>query len=465
MLPRLGFEVRATERGRLCRRLAVDILGRGPTQAEREACEAEETDAIVDAWLDTPEHRLLERRSWAALIDYDAHYVWPPLVDDLDALTDELAAGKIGYPDFAGRVVLHPAFYARHTDADWLRAIFVLFLGRSARPDEVADLMPLLGIWWSRDFYDRKAPQEYFDEFGFSGCGCAEQGGCRSDGLGKTVDFGVACDRAVRLVDVSPDGGRFRSDLVAGPVRPLPRAPAELSGRLHGLGRALVARFDFYEAAVDRELRRYLGWWQSSFNQPETDLPEVRAALAEQLRNTGSLRGVKRSILTSVLYTQPVAHPDGRKSARWASGPRKLLPVEAWLESAALAVGTELARCDHRRPGPTGQAYREAVDALGGSCRWTPARRPSIGVIEAQRARAVELCEAGTRVVPLRYDFPAAAEHLVGRILGRTPTADEREQLASDMAACVADGGCATDDEAVRWGCAQLLTSVEFVTY
>ena len=119
---------------------------------------------------------------------------------------------------------------------------------------------------------------------------------------------------------------------------------------------------------------------------------------------------MRRSILTSVLYTLPVAHLEGREAAWWASGPRKLLPVEAWLESAALAVGTELPRCDHRRPGPAGRAYREAAEALGGSCRWTPARRPSIGVIEAQRAMAVQLCDAGTRVVPLRYDFPAAAE-------------------------------------------------------
>ena len=135
------------------------------------------------------------------------------------------------------------------------------------------------------------------------------------------------------------------------------------------------------------------------------------------------------------------------------------------LESAAMAVGVDLPRCDHRRPGRDGQAYRDAARALGGSCRWTPAARPSIGVIEAQRAIAVELCDDGTEVVPLTYDFPAAADHLVARILGRPATDDERARLASDMEACIADGGCATQDEAVRWSCTQLLTSVEFVTY
>ena len=262
VLPRLQFKAPAEDRGLLCRRLAVDILGRGPTPTERDACEAGETEAIVDAWLATPEHRLLQRRAWAALIDYDAHYVWPPLVDDLDALTDELAADAIGYPEVRGPGGAAPL---RSSPATPTRTgcgrSSCSSSGRSARPDEVAALMPLLGIWWSRDFYDRRAPQEYFDEFGFSGCGCAERGGCRSDALGEMVDFGEACDRPARLVDVSPDGARFRSDLVAGaPSDRCPRASPELRKRLHGLSKALAARFDFYEAAVDRELRRYLGW-------------------------------------------------------------------------------------------------------------------------------------------------------------------------------------------------------------
>ena len=298
---RLHLEPRPADRHELCRRLAVDLFGRAPTGAERDRCVASSTEAIVDAWLDSKEHVLAERRHWATLIDYDATYVWPKLVEDLDRVAGRLAREEIDYPEFATQVVLHPAFHARHPDTDWFRAIYDIFLGRTARPDEVAELVPLVAIWRMREFTDGRDPAAFYIEYGFSPCACPK-GACRSAALGRVVDFGGTCrkdDDHVRLVAISA-GQRGHDHASVGPnlwgnnptrgegrIEPLPVASAEQAQRLRSLGDALTHRLDFYEAAVDREMRRMLGWWQTSFNQPDTDLPRVRAALARQLRATG----------------------------------------------------------------------------------------------------------------------------------------------------------------------------------
>jgi hypothetical protein len=502
---RLHLEPRPAERHELCRRLAVDLFGRAPTEAERDRCVSSSTEAIVDAWLDSKEHALAERRHWATVIDYDATYVWPKLVEDLDRLAGRLARDELSYPEFATHVALHPVFYARHPDTDWFHAIYDVFLGRTARPDEVLELMPLLPIWRMRELPDDGTPPAFYVEYGFSPCACPK-GACRSEALGRVVDFGTTCrkqDEHVRLIGVSA-GQRGQDHTSVGPNRwgnnptavdennrPLPVASAEQAKRLRSLGSALTSRLDFYEAAVDRELRRMLGWWQTSFNQPDTDLPRVRAALAAQLRATGSIRELQRAILTSVLYTTSSMGNGDERAPVWSSGPRKLMPAEAWLDSAAAAVGRPLVRCDHRyvassqfamyedfvappteRRGPDFD-YLQASRSLGGSCRLTRVDRPNIGGLEAQRALAVRLCAEGDQVLPPEFegyseaDFEAASGHLVERILGRPSTPQERDVLAGDMRACMQrpERGCAIPEQAVRWTCVRLLTSAEYATY
>src|SRR5689334_7518775 len=61
----------------LCRRLAIDVLGRGPTTAEIKECtEAKSIETIVDAWMRAPEHEHVERRTWAELVQYDVSSTW-----------------------------------------------------------------------------------------------------------------------------------------------------------------------------------------------------------------------------------------------------------------------------------------------------------------------------------------------------------------------------------------------------
>src|SRR5207249_2646555 len=102
--------------------------------------------------------------------------------------------------------------------------------------------------------------------------------------------------------------------------------------RLLALGQALAARPDFWEAAADRELAHFLGWWQIGFRRPDFDIPEVRALLAKELESTNSIRALQRTIVTSILYTAAAdASPDAKdERPPYATGPSKLLVAESW---------------------------------------------------------------------------------------------------------------------------------------
>jgi len=531
VLPRLstsGLSVEQPDRIELCRRLAVDILGRTADEKEAARCREVSTAEIVDAWLATPDHVLAERRYWASLMDLRGGGQWAAGVEDLDALVGRLASDELRYDAFATEVVVHPAFYERHPDTDWIRSMYDVFLGRTARPEEVDDLAPLMAVWSERMLVTRARDAEVF-EMGFSGCRCGSER-CVSDALGQAVDFRIECpdqpenkrassQRAalyggrvygeadpgmVRLIDVTggADGNRAGYVDAAGRrIEPLPLASDQQRKMLHGLGAALSARLDFYEAAVDREMHRLLGWWQTSFNQPDTDLPAVRLALAEQLRETGSLRQLKRTILTSALYTMPSHREDSASAPAWSAGPRKLLPVEIWLDAAARGTGRKLPRCDHRDIGWS-EYYGEeglvgfddyidsydrrrrkkdppfdfllAARSLGGDCRHTANPRPSIGALEAQREVAIRLCAEGESVLPADFDprggpagLEGAADHLVRRLLQRTSEPEELELYRKDMQGCLRrrERGCPTPEHAVRWTCVRLLLSAEFATY
>ena len=98
VLPELsthGLTVEHPDRVELCRRLAVDILGRTATDEEAAKCRESSTPAIVDAWLATPDHVLAERRYWASLMDLRGGGQWSAAVEDLDALVGRLAGDEL----------------------------------------------------------------------------------------------------------------------------------------------------------------------------------------------------------------------------------------------------------------------------------------------------------------------------------------------------------------------------------
>jgi hypothetical protein len=548
----LGLEMRSAEPHELCRRIAIDLLGRGPSPDELGACVAAGDAERVELAQASPDYVRTAQRVWAELFGYDAYLAWSDDLADLDERVADLAAGRLGYADFATAAVTHPAFVALHPYEEWGRATIGVFLGRAAREDEVAALAPLsaawhvrylceAGMWWDfyqellEEGYDEEQSTRYADLFcadeakpqvGFNTCQCKPDDGllgCHSTALGDMVNLAVRCvepgpysDGNTFLLGPAPGGddacpdGSHRPECVDRQTNegfrqlfpPAEWQPIDEEGRadLARIGAALVARPDFWEAAADRELRRLLGWWQTSFRFPDTDLPEVRALLAGLLRDGASIAEIQRLIMTSQLYAAPAAPPSGWDSDEdgdpppWSMAPTKFLAADGWLDTLLLAVGEKPGVCDVRGISNEGYAgymfapgeladpassldrvageeyYVQAVAALGGCTSGKPhPTQSSVGLAFAQGEHARIACAYGKDVVPAdgAGDLRAAADRLVRRILARPAGDGELDELVADMEACLAAGdqACTDPEYAVRWLCQRLADSTEFATY
>ncbi len=553
MVPALrarGVPLNDAPKDELCRRLHLDLIDRGPTLEERDACLSEPYEAVVDRLLADPAHERTWRARWSEVLGYNLYFAAIQDVVDLDARIGAMVRGDISYAELASAVAWHPAFWALHKDDDWAAALYPAFLGRPARADEIAGLRPLTRIWRQRIYaegffwfamYQRgvrngldevaatafgnlKASNGAKADWGVDLCGCAGGegiGACASDTLGTRIAFAPQCtpngfdvrrtrDFTPGQIDECPDGSHRpecadRLTDFAGtylPIDPWPALDEGMRNDLDGVGRALAARHDFWETAADRELRWLLGWWQTSFVRPDSDLPSVRALLAEKLRSGATPRDVDRLIVTSLLYRLPAsphANADATTLPPWAMGPTKLIAGEGWLRAAATAVGETVAPCDHRfvvrggwdkefvdprlperEPssvdgllGP--EARIDASIALGG-CNGDTLRPvvSNLGLTYAQGQLARPLCAYGGGVLSPNWDghdLEAAIDHLGATILSRRVGVAERGELVSEMRACRTVGdagggqGCVDDESAVRWMCRRMLDSVEFGTY
>jgi hypothetical protein len=292
-----------------------------------------------------------------------------------------------------------------------------------------------------------------------------------------------------QCVDVQTDFGGQTA------LPPLQLIDSEGRKQLAQIGDALTARGDFWETEVDREAKLLLGWWQTTFRQPDSDLPDVRRALAERLRDGGNVRDLQRVILTSVLYTSSADAPID-DAPDFAMGPTKLMTAETWLDSAALAVGEPSGVCDFRWVTPEGyydtsvvdsryaekrqrsiydtrteQSYIELAIQLGG-CSSESKRPPlsNVGMTFTEGGLTEMLCAYGRGVVPEGWtgDLGVAARHVIATTLARTPDDTEVSELVGEMTACMNAGatdGCADPETAARWLCQRALESVEFTTY
>jgi len=533
-----GIAPRDADAAEVCRRMAVDLIGRIPKPAELATCRTQTPAQMADTFMAMPEYARTQRRAWGERLSYDSYRMWHGHVVDLDDLVASLYRGDLRYDDFAGRVVTHPGFYARHQGDDWSALVVSTFLGRTARPDELAGLRPLTRIWSQRRFCDgavywnleklgvaeddAKLYCSLSFEWGLNPCACQPglgSPGCRSTTLGRTVDFGMegctgdlgdlvraANARWPGLRSTCADGTTGCRDLDLGdrPLEPLRAMSAGQRLRLDSLGQALAARGEFWEAAADHELRALLGWWQTSFSRPTTDVPEVRAVLADELRRTGSLRDVQKLVVTSLLYTAPASPPPAvTEPPLWSMGPTKLLGAESWLDSAGVAVGETLGVCDFRavtsvsvefgfiwadqaltekQASTLGTSfsparYQTAARALGG-CTADQARpaASSVGLTLAEDRNAQLLCALGSAVLPAGFKpgdsgdgaLDAGVRHLYEQVLARSASDAEVTAMRADMRACLAAGkaaGCAGPEEAIRWACHRLIDSAEFGLY
>jgi hypothetical protein len=562
VLPRLralGLEPRQASPAEYCRRLAIDLWGRIPNPAELAACiEMPDAATRADAFMNAPLYLRTMRRAWGELLAYDNFRGWTEESLDLDELVRQLYAEELDYASFATTVAVHPGFLGLHPGDEWAAGLWTTFLGRPARADEIAGFRPLANVWMPRFFCEghiywtvyRELTQEegfthaeaatatedtcgdlYRTEWATNFCLCLpgySAGGCSSDVLGTPIDLSGPCadeDEPYETVNLSridprlpgdddtcPDGVRrpecldleiFYDDFGMRPLVALPLLDDAGRAELSKIGTALVARGDFWEAAVDHEARLLLGWWQTSFRRPESDLPEVRRFLADHLRETGSVRDVQRLLLTSLLYTAPAEPPAGvtREIPDFAMAPTKLMAAETWLDSAAAVVDERSGVCDFRFVTPEGyydtsmldlrvadyaddsiydlhasedveDGYATAAIRLGGCNAET--RRPAlsnVGMAFAEGELTRMLCAYGRGVLPDGWDgtdLDAGARHVVRAALGRELDDAEAAELTGEMRECLAAGpdhGCADPETAVRWLCQRALESTEFSTY
>lgn len=528
-----------------CRRLYVDLVDRGPSPDERAACAAD-FDGVAARLLASVEHVDAQRQRWMELLAVDFTKISTQDVVDLDARIAALERGQLAYADFVTAVASHPGFYSLHSADDWFGSLIPIFLGRPAYQNELIGLRPLTrmwqvtdfyiegAVWWrayrqgieggssdaeSVDFANMSANNRARTYYALNPCACSpgeSNAGCASTTLGKRIEITAACtdpsspaDRsnARRLAAYQPGqrddcfGGGTRPecadrsmvDFVStyAPWVPIAQGDAVLAADVAEIGAALAARSELWEAAADRELKHLLGWWQTTFKHPDSDLPEIRDLLAERMRGGASPLEVRRLIVTSLLYRLPATPPaeidDPDLLPPWAMGPTKILAGEGWLRSAAHAVGEIAAYCDARwvtRAGIDIDGVDEriyefqagtidsyllslgAYAAVGGcSADMVRPTRSNIGLAYAQAQLARSLCARGRGVVPPGWndDLGVAAEHLSQRIFARP--ADDRAELVREMQLCLADGACTGPETAARWLCRRMIDSAEFATY
>src|SRR5690349_6855884 len=74
LVPRLrgvGLEPRDATAEELCRRMAIDLVGRGPTRDEQAACAGRTPGEIFDQFASTDDYVRTQRRAWAETFGYD----------------------------------------------------------------------------------------------------------------------------------------------------------------------------------------------------------------------------------------------------------------------------------------------------------------------------------------------------------------------------------------------------------
>jgi len=115
-LRELGVPIRDATAEELCRRMAIDLLGRGPNSGELTACAGQTAGEMFDAFTAKPEYLREQRRQWGELFKFDNSNVRSEEIIDLDTLVGKLYADELPYGDYATQAAIHPALYALHPD-------------------------------------------------------------------------------------------------------------------------------------------------------------------------------------------------------------------------------------------------------------------------------------------------------------------------------------------------------------
>ncbi len=495
-----GYRPQLAGDAELCTRLFVDLLGiRAPAEQLRSDCIGQPLDTVVGRIQESEAYRRAARRRWADRLSYSDALVDAGSIHDLDRLVEDLYQGRTSYRDFAIMVLAHPGFVGRfvgYGQPDLVaEAAFRAFLGRPATRPEAIDLSNLWRPWIGNTYVrldgaaDRAA---IAPPYGYGGVplidpqACAAGvNACESTLLGPaTIAF--PADGRVEYIAIA--------DLTAADWESL-RTPGRLFAGLDA----------FWEAEVDAELQRLLGYDLGSLR------PKARQALVDLFkRNGGDVRELERIVLTSWAYRQTAdeiassPRPESLRQTAFAYGPTKLMIAEDWLHSIGAVIGRDLGECDWRYPnlpdaalppetidplqdvyprdgsGAMDTTFRDSARVLGGcpgafdyGSFSVTGRTGHIGLITAvaQEEELVKLCFLGDvpALMPPGLDpadhSAAAIEATVRHVMGRIEIDPTDPQVAEAVSAVI-DNCTDCDVEATARGlCSGLLGGIAFMTY
>jgi hypothetical protein len=473
----------------LCRRIALDLTGIGPSADERAMiCDGHDAEAIARAFMATPRFREIERRFWIRRLGADPTAMMADHIVDADRLFVAAADGTLAYDELVAKLLAHPIMTINRSVAagddvtPTIDRTFRTFLGRSPSTAEVAEYASLIRPW------RRRHEDRYNLGYGYYVYLAAlDPNACNDPVLGAAACtsqlFGTVTTVNPPLAPMVPSGysqtsnALFYYEVVQGDV------PVAIEDELEKPGRLFASREELWNEAADFALARYLGWWRSTANQPESVLPEVRQALATWFRAQPrrDLRELYITVMTSLLYTTSVDVESEGDKPPWATGPTKLLEPEQLLDTVARALGRDLGACDPHTDEPVGRNffwpqrlrdgstsafdYRGIAQQLGGCLgAIEPPRHPGLPALLTHIDLARQLCANPTLPAEVTT-LDGVGNYLVAQFLGRAPTDAERDALATAATACAGDPGCADARGFAREVCGALLRSTAFLYY
>ncbi len=480
MIEGAGLSVVPEDNGILCRRMAIDLTGIAPTPDEvAQQCSGHSPQDIAGYFMNkpsginapdgSPPYVYINRRWWADQFQYDVAipnftFTFYLYVQALDQAVSDLYSGKIMYDAFAKKALASPAFARRfgifeanHDLIQIASQAYRVFLGREALPSEAQDFGNLWTAWNTQFMNETTSEATYGSQCPSFTNGMGQQNGCLHFELGLD---GRECSGVNLASCQSTVMGAGQVVPTAAGFVPFSKLSAPDLSALETAGTLMAAQPEFAEAAADRALEKYLGWWKAGVYRPDYDIPAVRDALVKKLVGDGfDIRKMELEIVTSVLYTQAAAlRPnENPNDPIWAFGPTKPFYAEAWLDSIGQALGKNLGGCDfryndknanvvpgyltpHPSPGVMGSFYLSSAEQMGG-CPIASAHSDATGLVPSITRRAVlaQLCPGAFK--------PAAGatqDAIIGQVsagFGRPLTADESGVLTSHMSV-VADQGC-----------------------
>src|SRR5262249_26409627 len=149
------------------------------------------------------------------------------------------------------------------------------FLGRAPVGSEASEGANLFRLW-EKAWNSGVGHYVYHAELNQGACGDAVLGAaaCTANLFGTTTTV----NPDLSGLPIGDYNGWVSYEKLAGNV------PPALQKELEKPGRLLATRTEFWEEAADHALRRMLGWWKSTPNEPDSDVPEVRKALGAWFR-------------------------------------------------------------------------------------------------------------------------------------------------------------------------------------